>query len=179
MSRPDYRAAREKSDPRRIGIHIRILWIAESPPASGGYFYFEEASSTNFLFVETMRALNWWRVDQVMKEGYDKKSLLMRFQKAGYFLVDLVQRPINNVPDSVRDAAIQAGISRLALELKSLDPRNIIVVKAPLYGLLLNALRGTPYSDRLLNRGPIPFPNNGHQPKYRRMIADCISRARS
>ncbi len=51
-----YRAAREAYRPHRISV----LFIAESPPTSGGYFYFEKTVGKDHLFRETMKALGLW-----------------------------------------------------------------------------------------------------------------------
>lgn len=55
MKTSDYTRARERYHPSKV----EVLWIAESPPAGGGYYYFEKATGQNpvDLFSETMKAL--------------------------------------------------------------------------------------------------------------------------
>jgi hypothetical protein len=159
-----------------VGLSIKVLWIAESPPSSGSYFYFPETSSRSYLFSETMRALGWWPIDQTMAAGLDKRELLSKFQGAGYYLVDLVHYPIDKFADKERKAAIREWVADLARELNVLDPHNIIIVKAPLFRAIIPAIRQSVYYDRILHSEPIPFPNNHHQPRYREMVAECISR---
>ncbi len=57
-----YRNAREAYKPERV----RLLLIAESPPASGGYFYFEKTVGKDHLFRETMKALGLWPEEAVI-----------------------------------------------------------------------------------------------------------------
>ncbi len=53
-----YRVAREAYRPERV----RVLLIAESPPASGGFFYFPETIGKDHLFRQTMKAMGLWPV---------------------------------------------------------------------------------------------------------------------
>ncbi len=52
-----YLSARDKYNPEAVNKGIKFLLVAESPPANGGYFYFEKAMGRGNLFRETMRAL--------------------------------------------------------------------------------------------------------------------------
>ncbi len=51
-----YRVAREAYRPERV----RVLLIAESPPASGGFFYFPKTIGKDHLFRETMKVVGLW-----------------------------------------------------------------------------------------------------------------------
>ncbi len=70
-----YAEARNKYRPDRIGV----LFVAESPPSSGGYFYFENTTGKDHLFRETMKALGFWEEEKSMPKGLDKKPLLEKF----------------------------------------------------------------------------------------------------
>ncbi len=66
-----YRAAREAYRPERV----RVLFIAESPPASGGFFYFVETIGKDHLFRETMKAVALWPVDFVRSGMFSEAQL--------------------------------------------------------------------------------------------------------
>jgi hypothetical protein len=57
----------------------KLLIVAESPPASGGYFYFDRATGKDSFFRETMKALRLFPEDNRMKKGFDKTPLLEEF----------------------------------------------------------------------------------------------------
>ncbi len=52
----DYAVARNKYRPSKV----EVLWIAESPPSSQGFFYFEKTTGKDHLFRETMKAVGIW-----------------------------------------------------------------------------------------------------------------------
>ncbi len=51
-----YRVARDAYGPGRV----RVLLIAESPPASDGFFYFPETIWKEHLLSETIKSLGMW-----------------------------------------------------------------------------------------------------------------------
>ena len=59
-----YILARNKYKPDEV----EILFIAESPPASGSYFYFPETTGKDSLFNSTMKALDLYPENKVMKK---------------------------------------------------------------------------------------------------------------
>lgn len=166
---PDFTTSRERYNPRNQGTPIRVLWIAESPPAGGGYFYFD-TTSKNHLFRETMRGLGWWPEDETMSAGIDKTPYLRRFQKAGHFLVDLSYVPVNKMGRNEKERVLRRSIPRLLNDLEALDPQKILIVKATLFDLLSSRIGETRFGPRVLNTGPIPFPSHGGQKRYREEI---------
>jgi hypothetical protein len=170
----EYLEAREKYNPKNRGIPIRVLFIAESPPAGGGYFYFEETGVRNHLFRETMKALGLWAENRTMSAGVDKVPLLKEFQRAGYFLVDLSYTPVNKMQNRERTEVLVSNIPRLLNELEDLNPQRIVIVKATLFKLLFSRILETKFGPRLLNRGSIPFPSHGGQKRYRKEIRKLL-----
>jgi hypothetical protein len=63
---------------------IKVLFVAESPPASGSYFYY----GGNRLLHEMRRALK--------EDQRTDADFLMSFMKRGWYLDDLVQTPVKN-----------------------------------------------------------------------------------
>ena len=85
-----YRTYREVYDPRRKGKNIRVLFIAESPPASKNkenlpYFYNKDSQRKTGAL--------WWYFNQVLygEDEIEKEKFLRRFQDDGYFLIDVFQ----------------------------------------------------------------------------------------
>lgn len=159
-----YSAARMKYKPKRI----RILMIAESPPASGGFFYFERTIGKDHLFRETMKALSLWPKSQPMPKGIDKRPLLNRFQSGGFFLVDTSLLPINSMPMKQRRMAVLAEIPRLVADVCDLKPDKILIVKSTIFRPVKEALERSGMDNKILNKEPLPFPSHGNQGTFRR-----------
>jgi hypothetical protein len=153
---------------------IRFMLIAESPPASGGYFYFDKATGRDSLFRETMKALRLFPEDSKMPEGFDKTPLLKEFRRLGFFLVDASYTPVNGLSNNERRRVIIREIPRLVDEIRKLGPERIIIVKASIFPLVKSALGEAGFGDRILNEEALPFPSHGHQKKYRQMLRNLI-----
>jgi hypothetical protein len=163
----DYKAARDKYRPSSIDV----LWIAESPPAGGGYFYFEVTSGRNHLFRETMKALGWWPLDFPMHAGLDKSPYLKRFQEGRHFLIDLSPTPVNKLSPTERHAELRRNIIHISEEIETLRPAKILLIKRNVFDILSPLLQS---SKLTLNREFIPFPSHGWQAEYRQRIQQLI-----
>lgn len=169
MSR--YFSARDKYKPDKIGI----LLIAESPPASGGYFYFETATGRGGLFVETMKALQMIPEDKGLRRGSDKKPLLKAFKDGGFFVIDVSYEPVNDKKGAERKLAIKKELPRLVSDVKKLDPSGIVIVKCSLYKPVREALEEAGFGGRILNKEALPFPSHGHQKTYRKTLESLVA----
>jgi hypothetical protein len=154
-----YSSAREEFRPDLI----RLLLVAESPPSSGGYFYFRKTIGKDHLFRETMKALDLWPQSQIMSKGIDKTSYLDRFMRRKFFLIDTCQNPVDKLPQRTRLMQIAKDASTLARRVRDLDPEKIIIIKKTVFSPVRKALAAAGLADRILNETPIPFPSHGHQ----------------
>src|SRR5438128_12552171 len=98
----NFNRARRKYRPRKV----LCLLIAESPPSSGGFFYFPMTIGKDHLFRETMKALKFWPEDEPMRRGVDKRSMLRRFQSMGLYLLDTCVFPVDKLRPSERRKAV-------------------------------------------------------------------------
>jgi len=161
-----YIAARDKWKPEKVNVLI----IAESPPAGGGYFYFNEPRRSG-LFAETIKALG---IVQELPKGYDKHPLLEQFKCQGYLLLDCCYEPVNKMPLKERKQTINNQLGRLVKDVQTIDPQKIIIIKSSIYYLVKNALEKSGYGNKVLNQKPIPFPSHGHQATYRQSIKELM-----
>ena len=159
----DYSQAREEYRPDQI----RVLLIAESPPSSGGYFYFPTTIGKDHLFRETMKALELWPIETPMRKGLDKRPLLEEFGSKGFFLIDTCQVPVDKLPAAQKKHEILREASGLALRAEDLHPDRIIIVKKTVYKPVREALERTGLRHRILNAKPLKFPSHGNQRDYR------------
>jgi hypothetical protein len=111
---------REKERLRRSyrPAHVRILFVGESPPASGRFFY--QADSGLYRAIRnTFRAAF---------PALPKDDFLHSFQTLGCYLVDLCGKPVDRLNSEKRKQACRDGEARLARTLKELRPQIVITV---------------------------------------------------
>jgi hypothetical protein len=105
MERVDYHAVRGRYEPASVTLVI----VAESPPASGLYFYDPAGRTTEPLFAALIKQLGVAPASKV--EG------LREFQERGWVLVVATYQPANEIPASARNAVIKQdhGLLRAGL----------------------------------------------------------------
>jgi hypothetical protein len=169
-----FRAARDQYRPNKV----KLLWIAESPPTSGSYFYFPKTNGKDHLFRETMRAVGMWPSKVVMKKGVDKRPLLQSFRSKGFFLIDTCSHPVDKLKDRERKRAILEGTSGVVELVSKLNPNGIIIVKSNIYDPVKRALESSGFAGKILNQKALPFPSHGRQQSYRKGISDILRKLR-
>ena len=169
-SATDFNRARRKYRPRKV----RFLLIAESPPSSGGFFYFPMTIGKDHLFRETMKALKFWPEDEPMRRGVDKRSLLQRFQSMGLYLLDTCDLPVDKLRSVERREAVLDQTPRLINDVIDADPLHILVVKSSIFKPVIMALRKCGLRSKILNSGPVPFPSHGNQRIYRTLLRRAL-----
>jgi hypothetical protein len=109
MLRNEYLALRRPYEPE----NIRLVIIAESPPASGLYFY-KAGRTGEPLFAAMMKQLGL--------SPTTKEDGLRKFQQRGWVLVDATYEPINEFIGSRRDRIIDRDYPLLLDDLARLTP---------------------------------------------------------
>jgi len=171
----NFNRARRKYRPR----NIRLLLIAESPPSSGGFFYFPMTIGKDHLFRETMKALDLWPRNEPMRKGVDKRPMLLRFQSMGLYLLDTCDFPVDKLRPMKRRKSVLQQIPRLVNDVIEADPLHIFVLKSSIFNPVIIALRESGLSSRILNSGPVPFPSHGNQRIYRSKLRRALTRTYS
>jgi len=152
--------------------NLRIIFIAESPPASGKYFYDETGSTSEPLFKGMMKALHYKPVT--------KKDGLEFFKKRGFFLVDSTYRPVNKMKNKERNTTILSDLTNLICDLESINGKEsqLILIKANICRLLEDKLKLKGF--RVLNEGiVVPFPSSGQQKRFQTEIAKILNKYNS
>jgi len=169
----DFNRSKRKYRPSKV----RFLLIAESPPSSGGFFYFGRTIGKDHLFRETMKALELWPRNQPMRSGVDKRSMLRRFQSMGFYLLDTCVFPVDKLRPFERRKAVLSQTGRLVRDVVEANPVYILIVKSSIFNPVRNALRESGLGPRVLNTGPVPFPSHGNQRIYRSMLRRALIKA--
>jgi hypothetical protein len=112
---------------------VRAIFVLESPPKSGKYFYNNEGDISEPLFKAMMKLIGF--------EPKDKELGLQEFKKQGFIIVDAVYSPINYPENKQkwRDDKILEWYPMLVKDLKHLvgdKSTPLILVKANICRLL-------------------------------------------
>ena len=169
----DFNRNRRKYRPRRV----RFLLIAESPPSSGGFFYFGTTIGKDHLFRETMKALELWPRNEPMRKGVDKRTMLRHFQSMGFYLLDASVFPVDKLRPIERRKTVLNQTGRLVRDVIEANPVHILIVKSSIFNPVRNALRESGLSNRVLNTRPVSFPSHGNQRTYRSVLRRALRRA--
>jgi hypothetical protein len=136
------------------------LFVGESPPASGAFFYYGNSAMTRHM----QRA-----VEATLGRG--SGDFLTDFKARGWYLDDLVLHPVNQLPHAQRRAAWREAQAGLAARIAEYRPRAIVtcllsiapVVQAAAAAAGSNALRFA-----------VPFPGCGQQGRFHREMARIL-----
>jgi hypothetical protein len=144
---------------------IRLAIIAESPPASGRYFYDPAGVPSEPLFAAMMRQLGL--------SPRTKQDGLAEFHRSGWVLVDATCEPVNTLKASSREQIIIRDYPLLRIDLASLIPDRsapLILIKANICRMLEPRLAEDAF--RVINRGRVVyFPSSGQQNKFYQQFA--------
>jgi hypothetical protein len=130
---------------------ICTLFVGESAPASGKFFYCGDSSFTRHMQNAFDAAY-----------GTSEVSFLARFEAFGWYLDDLVLTPVNNLND--RKERCRAARDSLANRIRSYQPQMVVSLARRIDDDVRAALGGVPFR-------AMSFPGNGHQGK---LLSDMV-----
>lgn len=165
-ARDEYFRLRDRYRP----AHRKIVFVLESPPKSGRYFYDPEGSTQEPLFSAMMK-------DVLEIRPKTKDEGLKEFASRGLLLVDATYTPVNHphLSPKERNQMILDDLPLLLEDLrKHTDPSTrVVLVKVNVCELLETKLLDHGFN--VLNHGiRIPFPSTGQQNRFREMIRTLL-----
>lgn len=162
MSRARYVNMREKYTPRPA----KLIFVCESPPASGKYFYDETGEKSEPLFLAMMQGV-------LEIDPKDKAYGLRAFRREGYLLVDATYVPVNKgMSRKERNEVILTDYPKLTKDLRSVCRMKtpIILVKSNVCRLLEHRLACDGFW--VMNKNVrVPFPAYGWQKEFAKRVA--------
>lgn len=163
-----YIGLRNKYKPAKIDI----IFVLESPPASGKYFYDPKGRTSEPLFSAMMKVIG--HKPAIKEEG------LVAFSKKHLFLVNAIYSPVNHIKSmKKRNEAILSDLPELIQDLKRIIGNRrvkIVLVKANICEMLEAVLRAVGFN--VINAGTvIPFPASGNQNKFHKNIKKVLGEA--
>lgn len=132
--------------------NIRFLFIGESMPAGGTFFYFEDSNLYRYTKEAFFKNFNW-----------PEKDFLKFFKSNGFYLDDLCQEPINQLTESEKRKARKAYEANLSDRLKEYKP--LVIISTP-KSIEKNVNSAINLSGLRIENYSLPFPAMGNQYKY-------------
>ena len=152
--------------------NIRLVIVAESPPASGKYFYDPTGSTKEPLFAAITLHLGL--------SPSTKEAGLLELQQRGWVLVDATYQPVDKLTKDAshdRDGVIARDYPLLLDDMASLMPNRsipVVLIKANVCRLLGPLLSKDGFN--VLNGGrDIYFPSHGRQTEFRNQFGAVLS----
>lgn len=144
---------------------IQLLFVGESPPASGRFFY-----SANSGLYRAMRM-----AFQIADPKIDGGNFLAAFQQCGCYLTDLWLEPIDHLAPVRRRALRKAGEKYLARQLKRFRPVMIAPVLLSIANNVKDAVALAAWHGRILQ---LPYPGrwSRHRDAFVKALVPIIRR---
>jgi len=136
---------------------IRVLFVAESRPIGGTFFY----AGNSHLVRYTAEAF---------RKAYGGNATTMAdfldgFKAAGCYLEDLCPEPVNHIKaHALRRAEWKRSVGYLSRRMESASPSAIIPIHKGSEPYVIQAAQEAGFLDRL--KPAIPFPSMGNHPRY-------------
>ncbi len=170
----DFESARRKYRPRTI----EYLFVAEAPPREGSrrFFYFEDVTTGDSLFLETMKVLYPEDYSETKIVRLQKRRFLKRFQEDGFYLIDSTDKPMEDSRSAKKRKQIAKALPSLQRKLKRLatGDTKIILISATVYEVCAGELKSA--GCNVVNSGMIDFPGSGGQAKYKDKLGRLLRR---
>lgn len=145
---------------------IKILFVGESRPAQGTYFYLANSN----LFNGFRRVF-----DQELCTGHlNDEDFLTRLQQQGMFLDDLCNKPVNQVASSTRRQKNEESIPSLARRIQQYAPQAIVAVLKSIDEYVLQAIAQSGINYEQIYYAAVPFCGNGQQSNFVREMTKVI-----
>jgi hypothetical protein len=128
---------------------VRILFVGESPPASGRFFY--QADSGLYRAVANTFATAF--------PSLSKREFLDAFRSLGCYLVDLCGQPVDHMTRHARECICHAGETRLARTIRELHPKALVTLVRSIGPNVRRAKDRAGWSGLYLE---LPYPGRWH-----------------
>ena len=142
---------------------IRILFVGESPPASGRFFYQADSGlyrAVRETFVHAFPPLK-------------NTEFLDSFCAFGCYLIDLCGEPVDNMTPDTRRQVCRTGEKSLAQKIRALRPQAIVTVVRSIGANVKRAQGRAGWSGRHLE---LPYPGRWqlHRSRFRRLLVPFL-----
>jgi hypothetical protein len=140
---------REGLRKRYLPDPVRILFVGESPPASGRFFYQADSGlyrAVRDTFVTAFPSLQ-------------ESEFLDSFRSLGCYLVDLCSQPVDHMNRNAREYACHTGEVLLERTIRELHPKMMVTIVRSIRMNVTRAQDRAGWSGRYLE---VPYPGRWH-----------------
>jgi hypothetical protein len=154
---------RERLRRRYRPAKVRLLFIGESPPASGRFFYRGDSG----LYRAMREAF------QIADASIGDEAFLTAFQAAGCYLIDLCPEPVDDLDSASRRAAHRQAEASASSAIARLRPSTIVTLLRSIEGIVANAAAGANWSGEVIH---LPYPGrwSHHKGAFVRGVVPAI-----
>lgn len=167
-----FEIARHRYRPDKVSVAL----VAESPPKeeSDRFFYFENISRGDSLFLEVMKALYEDARGNTKTVRQRKAEYLRRFRDDGFYLIDASQTPVAGESRAVKARAIRSGLGQLERDLTEIKHANlkVVLISSLVYEICCEPLRRAGFN--IINTEMVDFPGFGRQKEFQAKFARII-----
>lgn len=146
---------------------VRLLFVGESAPASGQFFYRGQTAITRYTCQAFERAFS--------RRFVDDDEFLAFFQLSGCWLDDVSHVPVDRLAPRDRNAVIRDALEDFSARLRSCSPTEIVVV---LRRILPVVRRAADQAGVNAVVHPLPFPGFHWQGDFEDGLVSVLRRAR-
>jgi hypothetical protein len=138
---------------------VATLFVGESAPASGDFFYYGTSGMTRYL-------------RQSVEEAFGPvDDFLASFKGFGWYLDDLVLTPVDKLGKPERIAACRAAQTSLAARIAEYRPAAIVTLLLSIQDIVEGAAASAGSN---APRYAVPFPGMGQQGRFRAAMKELI-----
>jgi hypothetical protein len=166
LTKAEYIGIREPYVPKQR----KVIFVMESPPNTGKYFYKREKVDGEQLFYAMMKQI-------LGIKPVTKDEGLHAFADGGYLLLDATYTPVNGLPEGrARDKIIEDDFPLLVEELNKYveSETKVILVKKNVCNLLVQKLKNLKQFQVLNTDKIVPYPVCGQQTKFGNMVRPML-----
>ena len=148
----------------RLGFvpdEVRVLFVGESPPAGGTFFY--ECNSNLYRYTKEAFSIAF--------EAAPAASFLHTFKGLGCYLIDLCTFPVNDLDRSTRVSVCRSAVPSLADRINQLSPRAVISTPKSIRMHVFNAISDSGIEP---SHWSLPFPSMSHQRRYQSELVEVL-----
>lgn len=157
---PIRETGRERLRRRYRPAEVRLLFIGESPPASGRFFY-QRDSGLYRAFRDAFLGAD----PSITEDGF-----LASFQGSGCYLIDTCVDPVDHLDPRSRRAACLAAEPSLARQIRSLQPASIVTLLKSIRDNVRRAAADAGWSGPILE---VPYP--GRWATHRKIFLEALT----
>ena len=151
---------RERLRRRYRPAKVRLLFIGESPPASGRFFYQGDSG-----LYRAMRDAFLQADPSITDDGF-----LAAFQSSGCYLIDTCLHPVDDLDPQPRRAACLAAEPSLARQIREQQPDAIVVLLRSIRDNVRRAVAAAGWCGPIIE---VPYPGRwaGHRKVFLEKLA--------